>query len=108
MTCRSSVLDVNVDGTVGVRDEVGPIADVVPVKWIWHEIIFRVAHGKGPERAVWWEIAGREAQDVVVRSGELLARVVYLRRPVHRLLRYVYRTRKYDGARGAKKNPVIG
>ena len=46
--------------------------------------------------------------DVVELAGELLARAVYGRRPVHRLLRYVYRAHKYSGARGAQENTIAG
>ena len=37
-----------------------------------------------------------------------MARAIYVRRPVHRLLRYVYRARKYLGARGSQQHAVAG
>jgi len=43
-----------------------------------------------------------------VRPGERMAGLIHFRRPVHRLLRYVDRARKSDGARAAQKDPIAG
>ena len=43
-----------------------------------------------------------------MRSGELLARAIFVRRPVHRLLQHVYWTWEFIGARGAQENAVAG
>src|SRR5215469_7378978 len=52
VACRSSVLDVNIDGAIGVRYESGTIAYAVPIDRIWHEVISRVTHGERPECVV--------------------------------------------------------
>ena len=105
MACRSGVLDVNVDGAVGVRNETGAITDAVAVDRIWHKVILRVAHGERPECIVRRKLACRKVHDVVVRSGELMACAIDVRRPVHRLLRYVYGL-EIIGTRGAQKDAI--
>src|SRR5512142_933101 len=40
MTCRSVVLEVNIDGAVGIRHETGAVADVVAMDRIWHVVTF--------------------------------------------------------------------
>ncbi len=40
--------------------------------------------------------------------GEQVTRAIYVRRPVHRLLRYVYRAGKYLGARGSEQKAIAG
>ena len=54
---RRGVLNVDVDGAVGVRHEAGAIADAVSVDWIRHKAIFRVTHRQRPECVV-----GRKAR----------------------------------------------
>ena len=46
--------------------------------------------------------------DVIVLSGEPVARSIYVRPPVHRLLRHVYRAWKYSGMRGPREHAVAG
>src|SRR5580700_1486890 len=56
----SGVLNVNVDGTVGIRNEAGAVADAIPVDRILHKVIARVAHRQRPERVVGWKAARRK------------------------------------------------
>src|SRR5712691_553001 len=79
MTCRSGVLQVDVDGTVGILREAGPIADAVPIDGIRHEAFFRVSHCQRPERVVGRRTPRRKVQDVVVLSGERVTRAVNTR-----------------------------
>src|SRR2546427_2550576 len=37
--CRSGILQVDVDGAVGILSEAGPIADAVPIDGIRHEVL---------------------------------------------------------------------
>jgi hypothetical protein len=108
VTRRSRILDVNIDRAVGVLHETGTIADAVAVKRIRNKLIFRVPDRERPERIIRRKPACREVHDIVVRSGKLLARDIDLRRPVHRLLRYIDRSRKRDGARATHKDPIAG
>src|SRR5262249_50488149 len=55
MASRSAILDVYVDGTVGVRNEAGAVADAVPIERIPYKLISRVTHRERPERAVGWK-----------------------------------------------------
>ena len=105
MACRNSVLDANVDGTVGIRNEAGAIADAVSIDRIRHKVILRIAHRQRPEGIIRRESACRKVHDVVVLAGQLLARAIYGCRPVHRLLRYVY-GRKSVGARGFEQHAI--
>src|SRR5215472_3371692 len=108
MACRSNVPDVNVDGTVGIRNEPGAVADAVPVDRIRHKPIPRIAYGERPEGMVWRELSRRKVHDVVVRTGQPLARAICSRRPVHRLLRHVNWARKYQGARASQQSAIAG
>ena len=47
--CDGAGLDVNVDGTVGIRNEAGAVADAVPVDRILHKVVPRVADSERPE-----------------------------------------------------------
>jgi hypothetical protein len=104
----SGALDVNVDGTVGIRNEAGAIADAVLIDRIRHKVILDITHRQRPECIIRREPTCRKVHDVVVLAGELLARAIYGRRPAHRLLRDVYRAHKYYGARATQKNPIAG
>src|SRR5215472_1978676 len=108
MACRSNVPDVNVDGTVGIRNEPGAVADAVPVDRIRHKPIPRIAYGERPEGMVRRELSRRKVHDVVVRTGQPLARAIYSRRPVHRLLRHVNWARKCQGARASQQSAIAG
>jgi hypothetical protein len=107
MDRRSGVLDINVDGTVGIRNEAGAIADAVPIDRIRHKVILRVTHSQRPECIVRRELSCWEVQDVVVLAVEFVARAIFGRRPIHRLLRYVY-GRKFVGARGFEQHAIAG
>src|SRR5258707_15365368 len=52
MARRSGVLQIDVDGAVGILREAGPIADAVSIDGIRDEALFRVSHRQRPERAV--------------------------------------------------------
>src|SRR5215472_8781889 len=108
MACRSGVLDVNIDGAIGVRYESGTITYAVPIDRIWHKVISRVTHGERPECVVRREPACREVHNIIVRSRELLVRAICSRHPVHRLLRHVYRSGEYGTTRAAQENAVAG
>lgn len=108
MACRSVVLDVNGDGAVGIWNETGTVANAVPVDRIRHKVIPRIAHGERPERIVRRELSCRKVHDVAVLAGELLARAIYFRCPVHGLLRYVDWARECSGARGSVQDTIAG
>ena len=107
MVCRSGVLQIDVDGAVGILREAGTVADAVPIDGIRHEVFFRVSHCERPERVVGRKTARRKVQDVVVLSGERVTHAVS-RLPVHRLLRHVHRAGKDPGARGPCEDVVAG
>ena len=52
MAGGSGVLDVDVDGAVGIRNEARAITDAISVNRIRYEAIARIAHGERPERIV--------------------------------------------------------
>src|SRR5581483_1205645 len=108
MAGRSGILDVDLDGAVGIRNEAGAVADAVPVDPIPHEVISRIAHGERPERTVRRALSCRKVHDVVVLAGELLTRAVYFRSPVHGLLRYVYWAREFTGTCGSQEHAFAG
>jgi hypothetical protein len=108
MACRSGVLNVNVDGTIGIQDESRAIADAVAIDRIRHKVIFGVTHGERPECIVRRKTARRKVHDVIVRSGEPLACAIYFRGPVHRLLRQVYWTHECFIARGFEQDAIAG
>src|SRR5262249_4445413 len=94
MTCRSGVLDVDVDGAVGVRHKAGAITYAVSVDRIRHKAISRIAHSQRPECIVGWKVARREMHHVVVLPVEGMARTIYVCPPIHCLFRYVHRAGK--------------
>src|SRR5208337_2644982 len=106
MACGSNVLYVNIDRPIRVRNKPGAVAHAVSIDRIRYEVIMRVAHGERPECIVRRKSSWREVHDVVVRPGELLASAILVRRPVHRLLRHVYRSGEYDTTRAAQENAV--
>src|SRR5689334_3037548 len=73
VTGRSSVLNVNVDRTVRVLREAGPIADAVAIDRIGYKMIFRSTHRQRPEGIVRRKSAWRKVHDVVALSGERVA-----------------------------------
>jgi len=108
MARRSGVLDVNIDRAIGVRYESGTIAYAVPIDRIRHKVIPRIAHGERPECIVRRELSCRKVHDVAVLARELLAHTIFVRRPVHRLLRHVYRSREFIGTGSAQENAIAG
>src|SRR5262249_55967418 len=108
MAWRRGVLKENIYGTVRVVCEVGTIADAISVERIRHEAILCTAHGERPERAVGREPACRKVHDVVVLAGKRVTGAIDVRPPIHRLFRYVDRTRKYLSVCGAQQHPVAG
>jgi hypothetical protein len=68
-------------------------------------VILRIPHRQRPECIIRREPACRKVHDVIVLVGELLARAIYGRGPVYRLLRYVY-GRKFVGARGFEHHAI--
>ncbi len=106
MPRRGGVLDIDIHRAVRVCYEAGAIADEASIERIRHEAFFRVSHGQRPERVVGREPFRREVHDVIVLSGERVARAIYVRPPVHRLLRHVYRAGKYSGVRGPREHAV--
>jgi len=106
--CWSGVLQVDVDGAVGILREARPIADAVPIDRVRHETLLLVSHGQRPERVVGRKTARRKVQDVVVLAGERVTPAINSRPPVHRLLRHVHRAGKDPGARGPCEDVVAG
>ena len=76
--------------------------------WICHEAVFRITHRQRPERIIRRELPRREVHDVVVPAVQCVSSAIFARRPVHRLLRYVYWAKKYDGARGLPQYAIAG
>src|SRR5215475_13389219 len=95
MTCRRGVLNVDVDGAVGIRHKAGAITYTVSVDRIRHKAISRIAHGQRPECIVGRKAARREMHHVVVLPVERMARTIYVCPPIHRLFRYVHGPGKY-------------
>ena len=87
MACRGGVLNINVDGAVGVWQESRPVVHDVPVDWVRHKALAVVSHSQRPECIVRRELSCREVHGVVMLSGERMTRTICGRRPVHRLLR---------------------
>src|SRR5450759_2664126 len=105
MTCRNCVLDVDIDGTVGIRNETGAITDAVSIDRIRYKVVLHIAHRQRPKCTIRRKLSCWKVHEVIVLAGELMVCAIYGRRPVHRLLRYVY-GRKFIGARGAQKNVI--
>ena len=105
MTCRSCVLDIDVDGTVGIRNETGAIADAVSIDRIRYKVVLHIAHRQRPECTIRRKLSCWKVHEVIVLAGELMVCAISGRRPVYRLLRYVY-GRKFIGARGAQENVI--
>jgi len=97
-------LDIDIHGAVRVCHEPGAIADKIPLERIRYESFFLVGHGQRPEGVVGWESFRREVHDVVVRSGQRVAPTIYVRPPIHGLLRQVYRAGKYSRMCAARVN----
>src|SRR5215813_11203662 len=76
MTCRSGVLNIDVDRAVGVRHKAGAITYAVSVDRIRHKAISRIAHSQRPECIVGRKAARREMHHVVVLSVERMARTI--------------------------------
>jgi len=76
MACRSAVLKVNVNGPIGIRREPGAVTDAEPVERIRHKVISRIPHRNRPEGLIRRKPAGRKVHDVVVFSGERMARAI--------------------------------
>src|SRR5690349_21412320 len=76
--------------------------------WIWHEAVFRITHGQRPEGMIRRELPGREVQEVGVPAVQCVSGAIFARRPVHRFLRYVYGSQKYDGAGGPAQYVIAG
>src|SRR5689334_20467250 len=91
---RSSLLNVNVDRTVGGLHEARSVADAVSIDRIWHKMILRGTHSQRPECIVRRKPACRKVHDVVALSGERMARAIGVRPPIHGLLWYVHRAGK--------------
>ena len=108
MACRSGMLDVNVDGTIGIRYEPGTITHAVPIDRIRHELILQVAHGERPECAIRRELSCRKVHDVVVMAGKHSARIIVVRVPVHSLLRHVDWAGEYGGTGPPQDNADAG
>ncbi len=106
MAGGSGVLDVNVDGAIGIRNQAGAIADAVSIDRIWNKAIARGAHGERPEGIVWRQLACWEVHNVVVLAGEVLIGTVYSRQPVHSLFRDVDGAGEFNGTCGAQERAI--
>ncbi len=103
----SRALQINVDGAIGVRHEVGARADAGAIDGVTHHVPDHIGHGQRPEGIVGRELSFRKMQDVLALAGEPPPRAVDGRRPVRSLLHHIDGGQHF-GAGGPQEDAIAG